>query len=243
MNRSLRISALALALLLLSLLCACVPDGTGDADGSMDRASEESTEASATPTESATDGGTEAPLETPMEPVLDHVKMTVRYTDGEGEEQTGDILIKLCPEYAPITVANFKKLVKSGFYNGLTFHRVIPGFMIQGGDPNGNGTGSTTAIKGEFLANGVSNMIAHGRGVISMARRGDSYDSGSCQFFIVHKTSENNSYSLDGLYAAFGYVVSGIEHVDGIAETATNPNTNKPLSDAVIVSATLTEAP
>ena len=170
------------------------------------------------------------------------VKMSVTYTDGEGNEKSGDIIIQLYPDHAPITVQNFQELVADGFYDGLTFHRVISDFMIQGGDPKGNGTGGhensdgeEITIKGEFLANGVQNMIRHKRGVISMARNGYSYDSASSQFFIVHQTSERNSYSLDGQYAAFGCVISGMEHVDGIASTLTDEN-DKPLSTAKIVS-------
>ena len=132
----------------------------------------------------------------------------------------GEIDLCLDREAAPITVENFVSLVERRFYNGLTFHRIIDGFMIQGGDPNGDGTGGTTTIKGEFDYNDWENPIAHERGVISMARRGDSYDSGSCQFFIVHETSLNNSLSLDGQYAAFGRVVKGIEVVDDIVEQA-----------------------
>lgn len=162
------------------------------------------------------------------------VRLKVSYTNASGRPCKGDIIIELDPTQAPITVANFQKLVSEGVYNGLTFHRVISGFMIQGGDPNGDGTGGTAEIKGEFTANGVNNTIAHRRGVISMARRGDSYDSASSQFFIVHQTSTNNSQSLDGQYAAFGYVIDGIEHVDGIAGTATNPYTDKPYKTAKI---------
>ena len=128
------------------------------------------------------------------------------------------IEIELYPDKAPITVANFEKLVKEGFYDGLTFHRVIPGFMIQGGDPLGNGMGgSDENIKGEFRANGVDNDIKHVRGVISMAR---SYNpnSASSQFFIMHADAPH----LDGQYAAFGKVVSGIEAVDEIASIPTD---------------------
>ncbi len=132
----------------------------------------------------------------------------------------GEIDLCLDRSAAPITVANFVSLAQKRFYHGLTFHRIIDGFMIQGGDPNGDGTGGTTPIKGEFEYNDVENPILHERGVISMARRGDSYDSGSCQFFIVHETSLNNSISLDGQYAAFGRVVKGIEVVDAIVEKA-----------------------
>lgn len=126
----------------------------------------------------------------------------------------GKIICALDPLYAPETVANFLSLVDSGFYNGLTFHRMQVGFVLQGGCPNGNGTGSTTPIKGEFAVNGVRNDMPHLRGVLSMARRGDSYDSGSCQFFICHDDARR---SLDGSYAAFGYVVEGIWVVDEIA--------------------------
>lgn len=128
------------------------------------------------------------------------------------------IKLELYPESAPITVANFEKLVKKGFYDGLCFHRVINGFMIQGGDPLGNGTGGADEdIKGEFAANGVKNDIKHVRGVISMARS-MMPNSASSQFFIMHKDAPH----LDGQYAAFGKVVEGIEVVDEIAEVATD---------------------
>lgn len=127
----------------------------------------------------------------------------------------GVMQAELEPDVAPITVKNFLKLVNDGFYNGLTFHRVIPDFMIQGGDPTGNGDGGTgETIKGEFKSNGVENDISHTRGVISMARWGDEPDSASSQFFIVHK----DAVSLDGEYAAFGRVISGIEVVDKICD-------------------------
>ena len=141
-----------------------------------------------------------------------NVRMTVK--------DFGVMDLELDGDAAPITVKNFVKLVKKGHYDGLTFHRILDGFMIQGGDPNGNGTGGTKPIKGEFLENGYYNPIKHERGVISMARRGDSYDSGSCQFFIVHQTSEKNTQSLDTKYAAFGRVTSGIEVVDAIVAGA-----------------------
>lgn len=133
-------------------------------------------------------------------------------------ENGGKIEIELYPDAAPVTVKNFEKLVKEGFYDGLGFHRVIPGFMIQGGDPLGNGMGgSDEKIRGEFAANGHNNPIKHVRGVISMAR---SYDpnSASSQFFIMHE----NAPHLDGQYAAFGKVVSGMETVDEIASVPTD---------------------
>lgn len=126
----------------------------------------------------------------------------------------GTIKVELDAAAAPITVENFMKLAKEGFYDGLTFHRIISGFMIQGGDPDGNGTGgSGKTIKGEFSANGVENNISHVRGVISMARSQDN-DSASSQFFIMH---QDGTY-LDGQYAAFGKVTEGIEIVDQICE-------------------------
>lgn len=126
----------------------------------------------------------------------------------------GTIKLELDADAAPITVSNFAKLVNEGFYDGLTFHRIISGFMIQGGDPLGDGTGgSDEEIKGEFELNGVKNDISHTRGVISMARAQD-YDSASSQFFIVHE----DSTFLDGQYAGFGRVTDGIDVVDKICE-------------------------
>jgi peptidyl-prolyl cis-trans isomerase B (cyclophilin B) len=141
----------------------------------------------------------------------------------------GKIKVELDPNVAPKTVENFIKLAKDGFYDGLTFHRVIKGFMIQGGDPKGDGSGgSEETITGEFSSNGVDNPISHKKGVISMARAGDP-DSGSSQFFIVHE----DSTFLDGQYAGFGKVVSGMDVVDKIADVQTNEN-DKPLKDVVI---------
>ena len=126
----------------------------------------------------------------------------------------GTIILKLDGTVAPITVKNFITLANSGFYDGLTFHRIMENFMIQGGDPDGTGGGgSDTKIKGEFSANGITNNISHERGVISMARS-DPYDSASSQFFICNADSPH----LDGNYAAFGYVISGIEVVDSITQ-------------------------
>ena len=134
-------------------------------------------------------------------------------------ENGAKIELELYPEFAPETVKNFEKLVSQGFYDGLTFHRVIPGFMIQGGDPLGNGMGgSENKIKGEFSQNGFKkNTLKHERGVISMARAFDP-NSASSQFFIMHA----NAPHLDGAYAAFGKVVSGIEAVDEIASIPTD---------------------
>lgn len=141
----------------------------------------------------------------------------------------GVIKIKLDVNAAPKTVENFESLVKKGFYNGLTFHRIIPGFMIQGGDPLGNGMGgSETNIVGEFASNGIPNPLPHKRGVISMARSQDP-NSASSQFFIMHADA---SY-LDGHYAAFGKVVDGMEVVDEIAMTPTGFQ-NKPTHPVIM---------
>ena len=138
----------------------------------------------------------------------------------------GIIKIELDPKAAPITCANFEKLVSEGFYDGLIFHRVIAGFMIQGGDPTGTGMGgSDENIKGEFAVNGIKNPLSHKRGVISMARS-QRYNSASSQFFICHA----DATFLDGQYAAFGRVTEGIETVDEIARVRTNMQ-DKPLRD------------
>ncbi len=144
-------------------------------------------------------------------------------------ESGKQIKLKLRPDCAPISCENFEKLVKSGFYNGLTFHRVISGFMIQGGCPNGTGMGGPGwSIKGEFTANGVQNPLKHARGVLSMARSQMPNSAGS-QFFIMHADAPY----LDGQYAAFGEVVEGIEVVDEIAAVATNA-ADKPLTPQIM---------
>ncbi len=150
----------------------------------------------------------------------------------------GTIKLELDADTAPITVTNFVNLAKEGFYNGLTFHRIIEGFMIQGGDPLGNGTGgSDTNIKGEFELNGIKNDISHLRGVISMARSQD-YDSASSQFFIV----QADSTYLDKQYAAFGHVTEGMEVVDAICAKMTElglsdsiPTENQPVIESITI--------
>lgn len=149
----------------------------------------------------------------------------------------GKIDLELDADVAPITVTNFINLVNDNFYDGLTFHRIIDGFMIQGGDPLGNGTGgSDKTIKGEFSDNGVNNSISHVRGVISMARS-NSNDSASSQFFIVHE----DSTFLDGKYAAFGKVTSGMDIVDKLAkvkvedDNGTVSKENQPIIESIKV--------
>ena len=151
-------------------------------------------------------------------------------------EKYGTIAVELDKEAAPLTVENFVKLAKKGFYDGLTFHRIIKGFMIQGGCPKGNGTGGPGyCIKGEFAANGVDNPLKHTRGVISMARAMD-FDSAGSQFFIMHADAPY----LDGQYAAFGQVIGGMEVVDAIASVKTN-YFDAPLNKVVIKSIKIEE--
>ena len=159
-----------------------------------------------------------------------HVKINMK--------DLGTIEVELDADQAPITVTNFVNLAKDGFYDGLTFHRIIEGFMIQGGDPRGNGTGgSDQEIKGEFSLNGVDNTLSHTRGAISMARSTNP-DSASSQFFIMHQ----DGTFLDGQYACFGYVTSGMEIVDEICENAvviddngTVPAENQPVIESIEV--------
>lgn len=146
----------------------------------------------------------------------------------------GTVTFEMYPDKAPITVSNFVDLARSGFYNGLTFHRIMDGFMMQGGDPDGNGTGgSGKTIKGEFSANGVENDLSHVRGTVSMARNTRSMDSASSQFFIV----QSDSTFLDGNYAAFGTVTSGMEIVDKICAEAkpTDDNGTIPAAEQPVI--------
>ena len=159
------------------------------------------------------------------------VKPIVTITMDDG----GVITLELYPNIAPETVNNFVSLVNKGFYDGLSFHRIIPGFMIQGGDPLGNGTGGPGySIKGEFKSNGFRNELRHERGVISMARAMDPNSAGS-QFFIMHADAPH----LDGSYAAFGKVIDGMGVVDSIASVRTNMFNDAPVTPVVIKSITV----
>ena len=152
-------------------------------------------------------------------------------------EDGGKIVAELYPEMAPISVNNFISLVKKGFYDGLIFHRVISGFMIQGGDPQGVGIGGPGyCIKGEFSANGVKNPLSHKRGVLSMARA-QAMDSAGSQFFIMHADGE----FLDGQYAAFGMVTEGMDVVDAIAAVKTDEESGKPVENVLINSIEILE--
>lgn len=210
------------------------------------------------------DGKKQNEPNTPVTVTEDASKTVNKYADVEQNpvvtmevENMGTIKMELYPQIAPITVENFISLVSGEFYNGLTFHRVIPGFMAQGGDPDGNGTGGPDyAIKGEFSSNGIENSISHVRGTLSMAR-GQKNDTAGSQFFIV--TDDSATY-LDGNYAAFGRVIEGMDVVDQIVnlevvrraideglEYETNPEEyikqalecDRPVNPPVITSATV----
>ena len=184
-----------IALLLSCLLCLCA---CGDSSAKTEVI---------TPSPTPTPAESEIPPLPEGEQIYAHIDV----------QDYGSITVLLRPDCAPITVDNFVKIAESGFYDGLTFHRIISGFMIQGGCPFGNGTGSLQEkIKGEFSANGIENPLPHKRGTISMGRGAYDYDSASCQFFIVHQDYP----SLDGNYASFGYVTEGIEVVDAICNDA-----------------------
>ena len=190
------VSILLAILLGMSIFAGC---GKGKEEASKDT----------TKTEKETEGGEENLLTGKH-----HVAIQVK--------DYGTIKVELDADAAPITVTNFVNLAKEGFYDGLTFHRIMSGFMIQGGDPRGDGTGgSDQTIKGEFSQNGVENNLLHTRGAISMARS-RANDSASSQFFIVHEDSKH----LDGSYAAFGYVTEGMDVVDRICEDAEPTDNN-----------------
>ena len=176
---------------------------------------EEAEKAGFTDGSDESDGETSTVLDTSSELTgIHHADISIR--------DYGDIQVELDADTAPITVTNFVKLAQSGFYDGLTFWRIMDGFMIQGGDPKGNGTGGADeTIKGEFSSNGVKNDISHERGVISMARSSDP-DSASSQFFIV----QSDSTFLDGDYAAFGHVTEGMDIVDEICKDAQPTDNN-----------------
>lgn len=186
-------------------------------------------------TEAVSKPGSE--IDYPIDETMDY------YTDIKVKDY-GTITVKMDYKAAPITVKNFLKLADSGFYNGLTFHRIMLGFMMQGGDPLGNGTGgSDTKIYGEFSANGYDNPLSHTKGAISMARATDM-NSASSQFFIVQ--DDRAVSSLDGKYACFGYVTSGLEYVDQICQDAQPTDSNgtiKPEEQPIIESITVRKEP
>lgn len=204
----------AVVILLLVIILVIVFSGSGDKnENSTQSDNTVSFTTSTTTTSNNVSEASEASVVGYQPPPLDESK--TYYADIEIKD-LGTITVELDQKTAPITCANFVELANSGFYNGLTFHRIIENFMMQGGDPQGNGYGgSENNIYGEFSLNGHENNIAHKRGVISMAR-GTNYNSASSQFFIV----QVDYPSLDGAYAAFGHVISGIELVDSICYSA-----------------------
>jgi peptidyl-prolyl cis-trans isomerase B (cyclophilin B) len=219
-RQTLIVCAVAVAVILLAVILAIVLGGT-DATVGGGKETTAGTTPSTTPSTSAPSTSTvdmtavKAEIDsmsvadfTETTQTTEYVKVTIKHY--------GDVVIRLRSDIAPITVANFQKLVGEGFYNGLTFHRIMQGFMIQGGDPKGDGTGgSGTTIKGEFKINGIQNDLSHVAGVISMARKSMPYDSATSQFFICNADA---SASLDGKYAGFGYVVAGLDVVLTVSE-------------------------
>ena len=211
--------------LLCTALLAAVITGCGSGKKSED-AAEENTSGQVSDEASDHSGDETADHKEDLLSGLHHAEIEIN--------DYGTISLELDADTAPVSVTNFVTLAKEGFYDGLTFHRIISGFMIQGGDPLGNGTGgSDTEIKGEFSSNGVENNIAHERGVISMARS-QNPDSASSQFFIMHQDAPH----LDGQYAAFGKVIEGMDVVNKIAGTATDYS-DRPLEDQIMKSVTV----
>lgn len=223
------------ALFLSVVMCGALLAGCGSSKSDSTAASDTSETTAEETTEDTTEDTAEdttaaSEEDTELLTGLHHVTIDV--------QDYGTISLELDADTAPISVTNFINLAKDGFYDGLTFHRIISGFMIQGGDPKGNGTGgSDQTIKGEFSENGVENNISHVRGTISMARANDP-DSASSQFFIVHE----DSTFLDGQYAAFGHVTDGMDVVDAICENTPvqdNNGTVKATDQPVITSVTV----
>ena len=210
-----KICTLLLAAALLLALCACGAQFTQESAAPAEPARSTESTGSAMPPEGS---------------ALRHAEITIR--------DYGTVRLELDASAAPITVANFCALAQEGFYDGLTFHRIMDGFMIQGGDPSGNGTGGAkTTIRGEFAQNGVDNPISHVKGVISMARAGDP-NSASSQFFITVA----DATFLDGAYAAFGHVTEGMEIVEQIAKDAqpidnngTIPADAQPVIESIVI--------
>lgn len=225
---------LGIALLAMALVAVLVSGCAGDAQ-QLEDPSDQTAEEVVSDATSDEGGDAEEDAVDPNDPYATGVHHATIEVEGYGT-----IEVALNANVAPITVSNFCHLVEEGFYDGLTFHRVVDGFVIQGGDPNGNGTGGSGAtIKGEFSENGVENSIPHVRGTISMARSTD-YDSASSQFFIVQQTASD----LDGKYAAFGNVTSGMEVVDAICEkvpTEDGSGTVDPENQPVITKITLVD--
>lgn len=238
-HQTLIVCAVAIAVILVAVILAIVLGSTdstvGDGSETTRGTTQTTTDSVVTTTSNADMTAIAAEIDsmevadfTETIKTTEYVKLTIQHY--------GDVVIRLRPDIAPITVANFQELVGEGFYDGLTFHRIIRGFMIQGGDPNGDGTGgSGTTIKGEFKINGVQNDLSHIAGVISMARRSSPYDSATSQFFICNGDA---SGSLDGQYAGFGYVVAGLDVIMTVSEvevkTGSSGEASQPVEPVVI---------
>ena len=233
-RQSLIVCLVAVAVVILAVVLALVLGGVDKTNDGGETTAATTTASSATTTNNASANAdmTAIKAEIDSKEVADfvettetteYVKLTIKHY--------GDVIIRLRSDIAPITVANFQKLVGEKFYDGLTFHRIYKGFMIQGGDPKGDGTGgSGTTIKGEFKINGVQNDLSHVTGVISMARRSTPYDSATSQFFICNADA---SASLDTKYAAFGYVVAGLDVVLTVSEVEVTANSSGEMSKPV----------
>ena len=237
-RQTLIICAVAAAVILLAIILAVALGGSdatigGDKETTAGTGQSTTTDtSSSTTTSSTTTSSTPSNADmTAIQAEIDSMKVVDFTETTETTEYVmvsikhfGDVVIRLRSDIAPITVENFQKLVGKGFYNGLTFHRIMKGFMIQGGDPKGDGKGgSDTTIKGEFEINGIQNDLSHVAGVISMARKSMPYDSATSQFFICNADA---SASLDGKYAGFGYVVAGLDVVLTVSEVEVEANDN-----------------
>ena len=232
-RQTLIICAVAAAVILLAIILAVALGGSdatigGDKETTAGTGQSTTTGTSSSTTTSSTPSNADM---TAIQAEIDSMKVVDFTETTETTEYVmvsikhfGDVVIRLRSDIAPITVENFQKLVGKGFYNGLTFHRIMKGFMIQGGDPKGDGKGgSDTTIKGEFEINGIQNDLSHVAGVISMARKSMPYDSATSQFFICNADA---SASLDGKYAGFGYVVAGLDVVLTVSEVEVEANDN-----------------
>ncbi len=221
------VTGILLAVIAVFLIILAIVQNVGKKNEDTDKRETSTTVSQISQTVSSTDTSTSSTVERPSEAYMDSVTldMTKTYYADINVKDYGKITVELNYEAAPTTVRNFIYLTESGFYNGLTFHRIMDGFMMQGGDPQGNGLGgSEHNIYGEFSANGWTNSISHTKGVISMARNKYDMNSASSQFFIVQ--SDDHTGSLDGQYAAFGHVTEGLELVDKICHDAKPTDNN-----------------
>lgn len=239
-KKLLKMRKAAIMVLLAAVLISACGKGASNA-GQADNTSQESSGGDNSDADAADDGSTDSADGTSGAGVAAADEITATHYVDIVIENYGTITAALDGNTAPETVKNFAALAEDGFYNGLTFHRIMAGFMMQGGDPNGDGTGGAeNTIVGEFAENGIENPLSHVRGAISMARSNE-YDSASSQFFIVHQ----DSTFLDGQYAVFGYVTEGMDVVDQICEAAEPVDDNGTIpSDAqpVITSITIRSA-